>query len=1570
MNLSLCKNYLGHIHGSLITNDTIIFIFSIIEYLPLIYHILLSSMNLSNIPIPEFYKNKISYISYYDLFHDYFSEYTYPIYLYIVIPILLISFIIYKNVIVNFHFFNNNSKIFGVLVNFYEFLYFRLFMIFILDIEINKIIYDSAFYSIISILLLGGTMLATYYHFEISHLFISMYPMGNSSIDNNIILINEKYLVFIKMLICFSKNNKIQNITDPLLKFINFGVFILFLVLTFHQSVLVLFHPFSYLTKKWSVMLKFFLNILISLLELYIIIIRNYEAFSFVIFILSSLPFSIVLSYFFLKISLYKMLDPKHPIGNLIFLIKEAQSKKIKTFSYYIIHNHKCNCSNLKCLFCQKIKLMNLKDNELPFEYLCELMFKHLIKKKDHKEEQSLNNEKDITEYLSFYHILELYICFLSQKKNLIKIILKYNEIKSLYKLASKGGRIGHYLYSFFSMTFTLNLEILYFQITKNLVNDDGNKISYLISIDNMAEQIKIFIKRIFTFFKLNMKTPHELIKLAQNFDLLKKKIDFDFLVKKENKYNYQCGLTAYIMEEIFNEKLNPNVSVLEYVHSLDEILEQRFKNDKILLILYDIVNGRLQIKQSSKDLIMYKNKTLDQVFPPYLAGEGNKRIITILSQNSNNSFEFYCKGFGKKKTIEFFFMKFMGIPSLDYNNQFIYIICNFRIIKGSLLIFENMFFNMKTNKVLVGISEIASSTLNIPIETLEKYKETKKYILFQDICNEKTNLVDLEKLKQILNPKNFKEKKAEQAGSIKKGQSITPTPAKETTNDNTNNAKANNKSLNLNLVETIGHYDIYSLSDGLKTNHHSYMGNTTNTHEPVNSKGEITSYNESNIEIIFNPTNTGMSSSTFTRTSSSTYNHATKNIKNEHDFKYRQFYKYTYYIISFNILILIIISIFLAIELVNNASIERTFKIITNFCDFQSYFFYISLSIFSLTCNSDYLSQLDCLNQFVIYSKDFAKSHNLSENELLNEYISRESMAMTELIISTLKTWEQDQYEINSDDLTSILNEVFVFTALEEVAEIINPVQTNLTFEDAIKRFVNTINLLTSLEEFSTSPVFTITTDGKNLIDMDNVKKEKEPINGVYLNEAQKYYYTLILNYQKYIQRLLSLNEVLFDYFDSIISSTSTEILIFIIGFICLHVIMMIMSFAFTLKYKNIHMDYFTLIYSKISDKDFVLYYKKKLEELLLLLDFYKESPILVLNRLEKLKKKELNRKLKQSKEQSKLFLSTTPSSQTKAASKSSATTAIEIIKAQKTKELIDTKVLNSIYWRIAIGILFIKIIILFSLYLVLMTVLYIIILSQINSLRTMKRYSRLTYSNINNLYINMGLTQIMSLTNQTEEMLFSFMVTEQTATNYKTNYLLHERIQELFDGIMEITKMEESSQLFVELPSLIDIKCDTFYEDLGDAIIDKVNLTYINSDYFKMFSEYCSTAISLNTYKNDKLQMIISTYKTLELLEMFTGRTYEIYAKVNNSDLLYTIYMQIFFLIRPVGTFMNNYLFTVVISNIITHYNLVMILFLVFNFLYETLILFVLKIKIIDQIIHSTKEIITVAKAMECFE
>ena len=115
-------------------------------------------------------------------------------------------------------------------------------------------------------------------------------------------------------------------------------------------------------------------------------------------------------------------------------------------------------------------------------------------------------------------------------------------------------------------------------------------------------------------------------------------------------------------------------------------------------------------------------------------------------------------------------------------------------------------------------------------------------------------------------------------------------------------------------------------------------------------------------------------------------------------------------------------------------------------------------------------------------------------------------------MIISTLKDWENDQYTITSNKLTQIMSEPFSYTTLEEVNTLISPVNIDLTFEEAIKRFVNTINLLTSMDEFLSSPVFIIKTNG-TYVDMENARREKEPIDGAYLNDAQKYYYTILIN-------------------------------------------------------------------------------------------------------------------------------------------------------------------------------------------------------------------------------------------------------------------------------------------------------------------------------------------------------------------------------------------------------------------------------------------------------------------------
>ena len=142
-----------------------------------------------------------------------------------------------------------------------------------------------------------------------------------------------------------------------------------------------------------------------------------------------------------------------------------------------------------------------------------------------------------------------------------------------------------------------------------------------------------------------------------------------------------------------------------------------------------------------------------------------------------------------------------------------------------------------------------------------------------------------------------------------------------------------------------------------------------------------------------------------------------------------------------------------------------------------------------------------------------------------------------------------------------------------------------------------------------------------------------------------------------------------------------------------------------------------------------------------------------------------------------------------------------------------------------------------------------------------------------------------------------------------------------------------------------------------------------YPQSDYRSLFREYCQSFEPLNTYQDPKLTIMVISYETASLLDMFVDRRYETYAKINNCDLIYQLYSEIILLLQPVRRYVYTYLSEQVIQNIISNYSTLMIFFLVFNFVYEVIILLYVKFHIINSIINYSKEVIILAKAFECF-
>ena len=126
----------------------------------------------------------------------------------------------------------------------------------------------------------------------------------------------------------------------------------------------------------------------------------------------------------------------------------------------------------------------------------------------------------------------------------------------------------------------------------------------------------------------------------------------------------------------------------------------------------------------------------------------------------------------------------------------------------------------------------------------------------------------------------------------------------------------------------------------------------------------------------------------------------------------------------------------------------------------------------------------------------------------MIYDYITREVEFKSELIISTLQSWERVRDIIGTSEITNILEDNFVFLSVEEINNEISVSQINMTMNDAIKRYVNIISTLGKMNDILISPIFTITYDGEN-VDMSNAMEKQDSSKGPFLNEAQKYFYT-----------------------------------------------------------------------------------------------------------------------------------------------------------------------------------------------------------------------------------------------------------------------------------------------------------------------------------------------------------------------------------------------------------------------------------------------------------------------------
>ena len=1194
MFLEYSKLYLSKVQSLIITNQYILFIIFLLEFLPIIYNMFYCAFELSSYPTPLFYQNSIYYISIYDIFRKYsFSQNeSYPFYILIIMSIFFLSYFIYKYFLlpkITLPFTTLNI----IFINIYEIVLFRILSIFIYEIIMTELILErSAYYNIILLLLLFIVIITNFVHVNTNYIYIDIKTNNKFPLDSHVLIISELNYIFTKVMVCLA--NSARSKYNNLHLFANCVMVGLNMFLVFQEVCLLLYNKFEYMRVDLYLNVHSFVNKFILLMQILIIWEKYFDLYYFIYSLIQCILIALGITYYLIKASTLKLVNNDNYLGMVLYLLKERNNSNINKIMTELINKHKSLCYQIKCKLCKQIQ----KKQMLTPEKLAAFLYKTYI-----KDSKILFNET--FEFKAIYYLVDLYISFISEKKTLIKIILKYDHIKTCIR--NTTTKINDNLHlktnNKFSSNFYLNLELLYHEIIELLLkNNDNQKLSYLIITDKISIEIKSFIKMLRNFIFLRLRSPQEITKLSKNFSKLNKTIDFDYLISKENKLNYPCLIYGYIMEEIFNDHLNPVVCIGDLIHSLDELLDYKYKEDSLILAMYDFNYNKIIIKSIGKDLIHLKNESFDKIFPVFIRQEGYLRLLKSLKQNTENYFEFYYLN-KNRGTVDRFKMRFMGIPSLDFDCQSVYIACNYILEKDNFFIFEIMDYITKDNKVLVAVSESIANYLKLTHEHIMATHTNKTYLTFDHIFFSQNDTLNYDSIQYHLRKKfGIKNLKL-----VKK------------------------KNLVYFLKERIGQFEVYVLREkDLKSKTNKIVQLKEHTLIIQQTEEEIDydiALSQNEAINFFEATHTGMSSSQLTTSVLGSFGKGMNSVKNEQSEKYKKFFMFTYILIIFNIVILIVMSLFLVIQLKNNVELEQTFIIIKNFNDFQSNFYHAALSVFSLTCNSDYLTQMVCCNQFTEFCVNFSLEHGLTMNELMNDYLARELTYKSDLVIASLKTWERDRYYINSNELDEILAEDFVFCIIEEVDLKLSVVSIKLDFEDAIKRFINLVNLIPTFDNYLTSVIWTITSDGYENVDLTNIWLEKYPYYGVWLTEVQKHYYACLLNFQKYLLRMFSMADLLYKYYENKIQNNGYQILIFISLFILLHLVMLGMSVMFILQYKVLHMGFFVMIFMKTNDVDFKNYYDDKLTTLLLLLDLYKQNPNELINHLYKIKSNEKQR-------------------------------------------------------------------------------------------------------------------------------------------------------------------------------------------------------------------------------------------------------------------------------------------------------------------------------------------------------
>ena len=1111
--------------------------------------------------------------------------------------ILILYIIIFDSVYITLKLkkFKRNYIIFIILVNILELLFFRTFMLIFFNLIFNL---SNLYLVFISIFLIPHLYL-TLMHFLYNHLYYFVpkfidYPYDEFSSQFDMVLL------LIKLFLSIALTTSYKGL-GRFCCFVFFFFEILFCIYFLYKlwmhSYLFMKNTFLNKTRISLFLFKTFIMIFTILL--------GKDEIERIIF-----PFISLGLIFIIMIFIYLLYNPLHyvkikretPMENIFFYLYILSDNEQLDFLFENkINEHYEKCG--VCKLCERFSIY-LKFNR-----------NNCIKLDDEKEslisdEKSKNESNNNNDHSN--NFMNLFDIIYNDDNKYFQLIKK---IIINYKNKGKEDFINNSFY-YINLSFLIYSDYQKNNITLSLnekiILEVINKENKL--LDNHEYQIKqiLFCNEFISLGNTILTELKSILNSEQNILKAKKLVDLSVLLKEMKKPIYKNNLLnnkqenisnsknlimacSILYEEIFNEALNSSqIPIRDNIQILEDIFLNN-KNDKIISLSMNLTNNNCIIIRAGKDLSIYKNLNLFELFPlvfkefqinfflysvlnnfnmkekkEVIINNNNKenkslnkaktsnnnivKTIKPISHHKNKTERVeinivICQDISSKIYYKLLTLKLIPLFNNDFNNYFLILDGYYSLHNNTLITIQDFEENSPKEK-LIAVSEPELENM-----TDIYFMPFQKYIKWQN--DNGYNLSNISKFHLSKKLYNIYQIVPRDKGMVKRKLERKNSISKEKKDENEEEKKS------------------------------------------LERKKKIEQIIEDNCSVA-----SQQALSTFTGGISGI---GMRNKKKDNLYEYSTLNKIKqiiYILIPIILLVIIFEILILKTELNDNSKNNY------NYLEFREIFqlyYQIFTSILGIICiqmNSTY-----CEDLATIYSNSY-DFNTIGGYFNFSLYIRGQSQVLAKQIMEKRSNLVNIHKNIGNDDYNLIFGKIVKYTRLTQTfidnKAFFNLTYVNIQFSEAILIICNSYQILTNYT--SRDPIFFVNK-------LDNPFSLLYEYNSTELSNYQKEVYEMILNYKVYRQQLNAINKKLNEILTVKSDNIHSKIYLYIYIDGTLILIFILLLYIYLINFENILIKILNFVNMTMNAKtenfNFALTFSQKIDNLETILQIYKGDPV-----------------------------------------------------------------------------------------------------------------------------------------------------------------------------------------------------------------------------------------------------------------------------------------------------------------------------------------------------------------------